>query len=249
MTSNASSSRMAMSIVALLVLAAGLWLLWPDTQDPALSNATTSSAVNAVSHDEGTLHDEKTQSGSQSTAIPNSAGAEDNQVAKTPLELEANQGREAMAKHESTQEAASKSDRDPSSQATSSQASRKQTASRDFRVSADDEFATVPPDRFFTTTGITDLSPEAEARTFRIGQRVYAYAAIHAPRKETVRITWYDSNNKEILPSAYLDVLVNTGLVGYRVFTYRIFRSPGSYLVSVSNSTNAVIGQVRFEVK
>ena len=120
--------------------------------------------------------------------------------------------------------------------------------SRDFRVSAEDKYASVPKGRFFTTTGISDLTPDEQVRSFRIGRQVYAYAAIHAPRKETVRITWLDSNGKEIPPSAYLDVLMNTGPVGYRVFTYRTFRSPGKYAVKLTNSVGVEIGEGQFEV-
>jgi cytoskeletal protein RodZ len=126
--------------------------------------------------------------------------------------------------------------------------SRSSNNDDDFRVIESDNYASVTDGRFFTTTGITDLNPNEEIHTFRIGQRVYAYAAIHAPRKETVRITWFESNNKEIPPSAYLDVLVNTGPVGYRVFTYRTFRASGKYNVKMSNSVGVVIGVKEFEV-
>jgi len=122
------------------------------------------------------------------------------------------------------------------------------TESADFRVSEDDIYASVPDDRFYTTSGVSDLTPEEAVRSFRTGQKVYAYAAIHAPRQETVRITWYDSIHNEIPPSAYLDVDVNTGSVGYRVFTYRTFRNPGKYQVRLLNSVGKVIGQGRFEV-
>lgn len=123
------------------------------------------------------------------------------------------------------------------------------TETPDFRLKADDKFASVPSGQFFTTSGVSDLTPDKKLNMFRVGQRVYAYAAIHAPRKETVRITWFDSANKEIPPSAYLDVLVNTGPVGYRVFTYRTFRKSGVYRVRLFNSVGNVIGGSEFRVK
>jgi len=126
--------------------------------------------------------------------------------------------------------------------------SKTSTNAGDFRVLRSDNYASVHDGRFFTTPDVTDLTPDEEVHIFHIGQRVYAYAAIHAPKKETVRITWFDSNNSEIPPSAYLDVLENTGPVGYRVFTYRTFRAPGKYKVKLSNSVGSVIGVVDFEV-
>lgn len=118
----------------------------------------------------------------------------------------------------------------------------------DFRVAAGDKFASVPEDRFFTTSDVTDLTPADALQSFQLGQRVYAYAAIHAPVNETVRFTWLDANNREILPSAYLDVEKNTGPIGYRAITYRTFRKSGKYSVRLLNGVGVAIGEVRFEV-
>lgn len=119
---------------------------------------------------------------------------------------------------------------------------------KDFRVSEDDKYASIRSGGFFTTTSVEGLTPEIETTVFQSGQKVYAFAGIHAPRKETVRMTWIGVDGKEILPSAYLDVEPNTGEVGYRVFTYRIFRTPGNYKVVLSNSVGENIGETKFEV-
>jgi hypothetical protein len=232
MTSNISTSRIAITIVALLILFAGLWMLWPTNQDPDPSKSVAD-PLNRTNTEEISVESE----------------------AQSSMDLKANQAtnlnKESGSRKisESKKEIASGQSHNSKVQPSDTEVNQKDVTSSDFRVSADDKYASVPAGRFFTTTGITELSPDGAVYTFHIGQRVYAYAAIQAPRKETVRITWFDSDKKEILPSAYLDVEVNTGPVGYRVFTYRIFRSPGTYSVTLSNSTDAVIGEIKFKVE
>jgi hypothetical protein len=195
MTSNSSTSRIAIAIITVLVALVIIWIVLPGIQKGGLLNVM------------------KSASDQPKTNVPES---------KPEL----------------------KSDVKPVMNETQS----KMAESEDFRVSDEDQFASVPDDRFFTTSGVTGLIPDGEVTAFRIGQRVYAYAAIHAPRQETVRITWFDSVNHEILPSAYLDVETNTGKVGYRVYTYRTFRKPGAYWVQLSNGAGVVIGKSEFKI-
>ena len=129
--------------------------------------------------------------------------------------------------------------------------SEKQTASgkKDFRVADPGRFASVNAGNFFTTADVTDLVPDQPTDSFQTGQRVYAYAEIRAPMDETIHFSWYDAQGSVILPSSYLDVKTNTSQVGYRVYTYRIFRSPGSYSVAVFNSPGTKLAEQAFTVR
>lgn len=121
--------------------------------------------------------------------------------------------------------------------------------SRDFRLSKSDGLAMIRDGNFFTTVDVLDLQPAEPSNEFTVGQRVFAYAAIHAPSDETVRISWYDSVGELILPSSYLDVKSNVGEVGYRVYTYRIFRDTGQYTVAVYNNAGTKLSEYAFTVE
>ena len=97
--------------------------------------------------------------------------------------------------------------------------------------------------------GVTDLVPGSPKTDFAIGERVHVFAAINSPQRETIRFTWYGPSGTEVLPSSYLDVEPNMGEVGFRVFTYRVFREEGEYRVELSNSAGQQMGQQTFKVK
>ena len=119
----------------------------------------------------------------------------------------------------------------------------------DFRVAREGEFASVNEGQFYTTTDIVDLVPSEKATEFATNQRVYAYAGVRSLTKENVRFRWFGKDGNEILPSQYLEVEPNLGEVGYRVYTYRVFRSPGSYEVALFNSAGSEIARQSFQVK
>jgi len=119
----------------------------------------------------------------------------------------------------------------------------------DFRVDDPDKYASVKDGNFFTTTDVEELVPESPSERFKVGQRVYAYAELRAPNNETVHISWYDAGGEIILPSSYLDVKTNTSAVGYRIYTYRIFRDPGRYSVAVFNSPGGKLAEQAFTVE
>lgn len=123
------------------------------------------------------------------------------------------------------------------------------TISQDFRISEGEEYATLRDDVFFTTSGVVELIPDTAQSTFRVGQKVYAFAALRTPRDERVRFTWYAPDGREVLPSAYFNVEPNLGAVGFRVFSYRTFRKPGDYRVAVFNSAGRMIGESVFSVE
>ena len=124
---------------------------------------------------------------------------------------------------------------------------KKGAVNTDFRVSGED-YASVPKGRLYTTTGVEGLIPEPQADNFKVGQKVFVYAEVRAPRREKVRFTWYDGQNEEILPSAYVDVDTNVGEVGFRIYSYRTFRTAGEYRVALFNSTGSRIGSAQFSV-
>lgn len=126
---------------------------------------------------------------------------------------------------------------------------RAKTISQDFRISEGEEFASLRDDAFFTTARVVELVPDSAKSTFRVGQKVYAFAALRAPIDERVRFTWFAPDGREILPSAYFDVEPNLGEVGFRIFSYRTFRKPGSYRVAVFNSAGRMIGETVFTVE
>ncbi len=118
---------------------------------------------------------------------------------------------------------------------------------KDFRLGEGEEFATLNSD-IILSTAVEELMPVDTISTFRTYARIYAWAAVNAPRKETIHFNWYGPDDKVILPASYLDVEVNIGPVGYRVFTYRVVRVPGNYRIDMMNSAGSKIGEARFEV-
>ena len=123
-----------------------------------------------------------------------------------------------------------------------------EAASRDFRVVDPGAFASIRDGRFFTTDLVEDLVPGDAQVQFSSGERVYVFAAIHAPIQETVKVSWYGPDGGIVLPSAYLDVKVNTGETGYRIYTYRTFKARGEYSVAVFNSNGSELGRYEFTV-
>lgn len=118
----------------------------------------------------------------------------------------------------------------------------------DFRMSADNEYAAVRDNQFFTTAIVDSLVPGELQSVFKLDRPVYAYAALHAPRQEKVQFQWFTQGGEELLPSTLLSTGVNTGPVGYRIFTFRTFRETGQYSVELTNSAGVKIGQADFTV-
>lgn len=118
---------------------------------------------------------------------------------------------------------------------------------KDFRLDEGEEFASLNSD-IILATGVEDLVPLDTIAEFRTGQQIYAYAAVRAPQDETIHFKWFGPDDKEVLPASYLDIEVNTGPVGYRVYTYRVFRAPGDYRIDMINSAGSKIGEATFEV-
>ena len=109
--------------------------------------------------------------------------------------------------------------------------------------------ASIPAERFFTTTRMDGLQPADPQTQFSPGDQIYVYAGIHAPSDERIQLRWFGPDGQHILPSIYKHISANTGPVGYRIYTYRIFREPGNYTVRLYNSAGTVIGETGFEVE
>lgn len=114
----------------------------------------------------------------------------------------------------------------------------------DFRFEEDSRLAQLNG-RIVTSRAVEELMPTDTSMEFRVGQRVYVFAALSAPQAETIHFDWVGPDGP-VLPSSYLDVEANTGPVGYRIYTYRVFRKPGSYRVDLINSGGNTIGTTRF---
>lgn len=112
-----------------------------------------------------------------------------------------------------------------------------------------DGLASIPTDRFFTTDKMNGLTPGKPQTTFESGDPVYIYAGINAPQAERIQLRWFGPDGKHILPSIYKNVSANTGVTGYRIYTYRIFREVGPYQVVLYNSAGSEIGVSRFVVE
>ena len=109
------------------------------------------------------------------------------------------------------------------------------------------EGASVPADRFFTTPAIDGLIPQGKATMFKRGDAVYAYAGVHAPQAEQLRLEWVDDAGT-ILQSVSIEVQANTGTKGYRIYKYRTFPTAGKYVVKLYNNNGMMIGSSEFEI-
>jgi hypothetical protein len=105
--------------------------------------------------------------------------------------------------------------------------------------------ATIPAERFFTTAKMDGLTPQGRQAQFNKGASVYAYAGVHAPGAEQIRMDWIGPAD-QVLSSEVINVEVNTGINGYRVFKYRTFQQAGRHEVRLYNQNEVLIGTSGF---
>jgi hypothetical protein len=110
------------------------------------------------------------------------------------------------------------------------------------------EGASVPVERFFTTSAMDGLTPQGRQTQFKSGDVVYVYAGIHAPQAEQVRLEWIDPSGNVLTPAMFINVDVNTGSSGYRIYKNRKFQQAGKYEVKLYNSSGKMMGTTAFEV-
>ncbi len=111
-----------------------------------------------------------------------------------------------------------------------------------------EQFASVKEeDNLVLCTSVSDqFNPVNVAEIFQLGS-VYAWARIHAPRRESIKVAWYGAGN-EILNEKSITVEANTGL-GYRIFHNHRYATPGRHEVRIFNQENHLIGRRVFEVR
>ena len=108
--------------------------------------------------------------------------------------------------------------------------------------------ASIPVERFFTTNAMDGLTPLGKQTVFKVGDPVFAYAGIHAPQAEQVRLEWIDPSGKLLPPSEYVDIQSNTGVNGYRIYKQRQFQKEGKYEVRLYNGSGELIGKTEFTI-
>lgn len=108
--------------------------------------------------------------------------------------------------------------------------------------------ASIPAERFFTTSAMDGLNAKDKQSVFKPNEAVYIYAGIHAPQEEQVKIEWIDPAGKALSPSEYVNIQSNTGVNGYRIYKQRQFRNPGKYEVRLYNGAGVMIGKTVFTI-
>lgn len=104
----------------------------------------------------------------------------------------------------------------------------------------------VSQENFVTCKNVDRLEPEAVASRFAPG-RVYAFARIHAPKDETLKLIWRDEDGRELRKRDF-KVKRNMGR-GFRTFSYKIFTEAGTYEVRLYNQDQYLIGYRQFTIE
>jgi ABC-type dipeptide/oligopeptide/nickel transport system ATPase component len=101
-------------------------------------------------------------------------------------------------------------------------------------------------DRFVTSRDVVRLAPVGIASSFAPG-KVYAFAWVRTPRDETLTLTWYDGDGKELGNMEF--AIKRSVRRGFRTFSWKTFQKSGSYEARLHNHRGDLIGRRAFAIR
>ena len=103
-------------------------------------------------------------------------------------------------------------------------------------------------ENFVMCRNVVKSEPVAINTLFEPG-KVYFWARVHTPKKATLVLKWYNSN-QEVIRTKQIAVKSNMQ-TGYRVYDYKTFRAAdaGDYKARLFNSAGEIIAERDFSVK
>lgn len=136
---------------------------------------------------------------------------------------------------------------DAFSQFSGEQAEQIQQKVRSYEQALASHATILADDKLVTCKAVAGMTPVGIRDEFTTGASVHAWARVNAPRSETVRLRWFDSQGQEVGSGSAIGVQTNTGL-GYRIYASQRFETPGTYEIRVYNSENQLVGRQPFRV-
>ena len=103
----------------------------------------------------------------------------------------------------------------------------------------------VNPEDLVTCTNIQNMDPVGVKNNFSAG-KVYAWATLRAPKKETVTFEWLDDSGNIIYERS---IKVGMDENGYRIYDPQTFNTAGTYEVVLYNSKGIEIGSQEFIIE